>query len=204
MRSARRGARAVVAIVVVCGWASVAEAQDRSGEFSAGWKLLHAMDVVLDADQTIPLGWYADVAGDIGGPFSIVGEVAGAYKSFETRITELGVPIDVDADVDIHSFLGGIRVSAFQNPRVVPFGQVLFGAARGSITVTGSATVGGRQFNVSESESSTDLAIDFGGGVNLGVGDDLAIRLQGSFTRVGGSDDGGNAFRFGAGIVLPF
>jgi hypothetical protein len=204
MRSARPGVGALVAIMVVCGWTAVAEAQVRSGEFSAGWKLLHAMDVVLDADETIPVGWYADVAGRIAGPISIVGEVAGAYKSFSSRITELGVPVDVDADVDIHSFLGGVRISAFQNPRVVPFGQVLLGAARGSITVTGTATVGGRQFDVSESESSTDLAIDFGGGVNLAVGDNFAVRLNGSFTRIGGSDDGGNAFRFGAGVVVPF
>jgi hypothetical protein len=203
MRGGKPAVGALVVIVVVLGWASAAEAQGGSGEFSAGWKLLHVTDVVLDADETIPIGWYADVAAHISGTFSIVGEVAGAYKSFNSQITQLGVPVDVEADVDIHSFLGGVRISARQNPRVVPFGQVLFGAARGAITVTGTATVGGRQFDVSESESSTDLAIDFGGGVNLGVGDAFAIRLQGSFVRVGG-DDGGNAFRFGAGVVLPF
>jgi hypothetical protein len=191
-------------IVVVLGLTSAAEAQGGSGEFSAGWKLLHVTDVVLDADETIPIGWYADVTAHVSGAFSIVGEVAGAYKSFSSEITEFGVPIDVEADVNIHSFLGGVRISARQNPRVVPFGQVLFGAARGSITVTGTATVGGRQIDVSESESNTDLAIDFGGGVNLGIGDALAIRLQGSFVRIGGEDDGGNAFRFGAGVVLPF
>jgi hypothetical protein len=204
MRRASHWIGALVVIAVVFGWTSAAEAQGGSGELSVGWKLLHVTDVVLDADETIPLGWYADVAGHVAGPISIVGEVAGAYKSFNSQITQLGVPVEVEADVDIHSFLGGVRISAFQNPRVVPFAQVLFGAARGSITVTGTATVGGREFNVSESESSTDLAIDFGGGVNLGVGDNLAIRLNGSFTRVGGSDDGGNAFRFGAGVVVPF
>jgi hypothetical protein len=39
--------------------------------------------------------------------------------------------------------------------------------------------------------------------VNLRLSDALAVRVGAGYLRVGGND-GGNAFRFGAGVVIPF
>ena len=195
--------RAVLLGLLLIAVAVPATAQDvPRTEFSAGWKLLHAMDVFLDADETLPAGWYADIAGNVNDTIAIVGEVAGAYKSFEDSITELGVRVNVTADVKLHTFMGGIRFSQ-RNPRVVPFGQVLFGVAHGSANIEGSATVLGRRVTVSESESSNEFGFDAGGGVSINLTDRVGLRVTGSYLRVG-ADDGGNGLRFGAGIVVPF
>jgi hypothetical protein len=52
-------------VTALLAWAAVpASAQDTpSGEFSAGWKYLQAMNVFGDVDQSLPAGWYADVSG---------------------------------------------------------------------------------------------------------------------------------------------
>src|SRR5262245_56276933 len=137
-------------------------------EFSAGWKLLRAIDASIepDADETLPVGWYADIAGNVSRTIAIVGEVGGAYKNFDRSVTEFGIPVNVTADLKVHTFMGGVRFSR-RTPRVVPFGQVLFGLARGTANVKGTATVLGRIETFSESDSSNEFALDAGGGVNL-------------------------------------
>ena len=185
--------------------AAPAGAQDLPrAELSAGWRLLTVPDALEDGEsQTLTKGWYVDVAGNLNDVFAVVGEVSGAYKSFDETIVEFGAAIDVDADIDLHTFMGGIRFSARQNPRFVPFAQALFGVARSGFSVEGSATFGGQTIRLDESGSETDFAFDAGGGVNFSVSDGLGVRVGASYLRIGG-DDGGNGFRFGVGIVMPF
>jgi opacity protein-like surface antigen len=85
----------------------------------------------------------------------------------------------------------------------VPFGQILFGAARLSADVEGSATVAGRTTSVRESESSNEFALEAGGGVNIRLADRFGVRLDANYLRLGISE-GGNALRVGAGVVIPF
>jgi opacity protein-like surface antigen len=99
--------------------------------------------------------------------------------------------------------MGGVRLSARRHPRVVPFAQVLFGLARLSASVEGSATVGGQTTTIEEFESDNELAIEAGGGVNIRLTERVGARFGASYVRFGG-DDGGNAFRVAAGIVVPF
>ena len=54
-----------------------------------------------------------------------------------------------------------------------------------------------------ESESENESAIEAGGGVNIRFTERVGARLGASYVRFGG-DDGGNAVRIGAGIVVPF
>jgi len=179
-------------------------------ELSAGWRLLHATDVNEQFDETLAAGWYADVAWNVTNAIALVGDVAGAYKTFEEAITELGARVDVTAEVDVHTFLGGVRVSARQLPRVVPFGQVLFGVAHGKVDVEGSATIPSTiprlppvTIRIDESESSNEFALEAGGGVTLNLIEAVGIRIAGSYMRIG-TEDGSNAFRFGVGAVLGF
>jgi opacity protein-like surface antigen len=197
------GLRAMLCIVMMLGFSSSSGAQDApSAEFSAGWRLLNVPDAFGGDSQTLPLGWYADVAGSLNRLIAVVGEVSGNYKSFEETTTRFGVNVNVDANLNVHTFMGGLRFSARQ-PAFVPYAQVLFGIARTAAEVEGQATVAGRTFSVNESDSNTDFAFDAGGGVIIDVSDSLGVRVGASYLRVGG-DDGGNAFRFGAGVVIPF
>jgi hypothetical protein len=212
MRPSRNCVRPVIVSLFLIAIGSPAAAQGvPRGEFSAGWKLLRAMDAFLDADETIPAGWYADVAGNVNDIIAIAVEVAGAYKSFGQTVTVpfgqapvpgLPVPVNVTADVKLHTFMGGIRFGQ-RNRRVAPFGEVLFGVAHGSAGIEGSATVLGRTISVRESESSNEFAFDVGAGINIKFTDRIGMRVTGSYLRVG-AGDGGNGLRLGAGIVVPF
>jgi opacity protein-like surface antigen len=170
--------------------AAPAAAQGPSTELSAGYQFTRTPDLNL------PLGWYVDVSGNLAPMFAIVGEVSGAYKS-ET----IGVGTSsVDATVRLHTFMGGIRVAARANPRVVPFGQVLFGAAR----VSGAMTASGPAVSVvTASDSDTEFALQFGGGVNLMTSGHFGVRLGADYRRIFISDGGENEFRVVAGVVIP-
>ena len=174
-----------------------ARAQNGAGEFSAGWQVLHF------EEETFSRGWYADVLGNLTDSLGVVGQVSGHYRTIdETRLAG-GVPVDVSADLRIHSFMGGVRFSARQNPQIVPFGQALFGLVHGSASIEGSATVGGRTFTVDESQSDSEAAFELGGGVNVRMTDILALRFAASYFRVI-EDDASNSVRFAVGVVFPF
>ena len=200
----RRRAMLVIGVLALTG--GTAMAQDRP-EVSAGWRLLHLsgsdVDDISEATEddgvNLPKGWYFDVAVPITPMFSIVGDIGGNYKSESVSFTEQGITFSGTAKVSLHTFLGGIRLRATENPRVSPFAQLLFGAARGSASV--EATVSGVPL-IDFDESGTEAAMSLGAGVNLNAGS-LGVRLQAEWLKIL-ADDSGNAFRFGAGVVIPF
>jgi Outer membrane protein beta-barrel domain len=176
-----------------------------TGEFSAGWRLLTLPDVPNSGSQTFPLGWYVDVAGNLTRTFAVVGEVGGNYKDIEENSTQVGTTFNVDVNFDVHTFMGGVRFNARQNPAFTPYVQALFGLAHGTGHVKAQMTTpAGSTFTViDQSVSDSNFAFDADGGVNVRVSDALAVRVGAGYLRVGGGD-GGNAFRFGAGVVIPF
>jgi len=200
-----RHVRIVLSTVAMLGFAISANAQNApNGELSAGWRLLTLPDAFGQESETMPLGWYADVAGNLNRVFGVVGEVGGNYKSFNQSSTEFGTDVRLAVDVNVHTFLGGVRVNARQVPAFTPYVQALFGLARAAGNVKGQVTVGGRTIeSIDQSESDSDFAFDAGGGVNINLTDGFAVRVGASYLRIGGSD-GGNAFRFGVGGVIPF
>lgn len=199
----RRGAALVLGVLVLTS--GTALAQDRP-EFSAGWRLLHLSGT--DADDfsgatgedgvNLPKGWYIDVAVPMTPMFSIVGDIGGNYKSESVSFSEQGFTLSGTAKVSLHTFLAGVRLRANDDPRVSPFAQILFGAARGSASV--EATVGDTPIDIDE--SGTEAAISLGAGVNLNAGS-IGVRLQAEWLKIL-ADDSGNPFRFGAGVVIPF
>jgi opacity protein-like surface antigen len=174
-----------------------AVAQNGAGELSAGWRVLNI------EEQTFLAGWYADVVGNITRTFGVVAEVGGHYKSFDETRSVGGIQVAVSADARVHTFMGGVRFSVPQNPRITPFVQALVGLAHGAVDAEGSTTVAGQTFTFDESASTSDAAIDLGGGVNIGLTDSMRLRLAGSYFRVF-EEDAGNGVRFAAGIVFPF
>lgn len=171
--------------------AAPAAAQTATTELSAGYQFTRTPDVNL------PLGWYVDVAGNVAPMFAVVGEVSGAYKSETIAVGTSSV----DAKVRLHTFMGGVRVAARANPKVVPFGQVLIGAAR----LSGSLTASGPAVSVlAATDADTELALQIGGGVNLMTSGNFGVRLGADYRRIFISDGGENELRLVAGVVIPF
>lgn len=182
--------------------AGAASAQDPRPDVSGGYRYLHIGGSDDEDGTSVPKGWYLDVAYPITPMLSIVGDVGGHYKSESETFDEQGVTITGTAKASVHTFLAGVRLSGRDNPRVTPFGQVLFGVARASASVEASANVGGVPFEVDFDESSSEAALSIGGGANIAAGS-FVVRLQAEWLKIL-ADDSGNAFRFGAGLVIPF
>ena len=203
MRTSRY-VRVLLYTFAMLGFAVSASAQNApSAEFSAGWRLLTLPDAFGGDSQTMPLGWYADVAGNLNRVFGVVGEVGGNYKNFNELNSQFGANVSLDANVNMHTFLAGVRVNARQVPAFTPYVQALFGLARAAGSIKGQVTIAGRTTSIDQSQSNSDFAFDAGGGVNFNISDAFAVRVGASYLRVGGSD-GGNGFRFGVGAVVPF
>ncbi len=128
-------------------------------------------------------GWLVSLAGNFNQWVGIAGEVGGNYKSFELLGTDV-------LNLSVHSFLGGPRFSARPTPHVTPFGQVLLGPVRVSMNLLG------------EKDSTTEFAIQPGGGVDFWLNRNVGIRVGGDYRRIFYDEEGGDEFRFHIGFLL--
>ena len=157
-----------------------AMAQDApKAEVSVGYNYLHSNG------DSMPKGWYADVAGNVTPAFAVVGQVTGNYESDDT----LGV------DSKLHTFMGGVRVNARATGGVTPFAHVLVGVAHSSL----STDLGG----VTGSLSTNDGALQLGGGVKL-MPKNVGVQVGADYLRLFTDVEGTNVFRFAAGVVFGF
>ena len=140
-------------------------------------------------------GFGVSVAGNFSKSFGIVGDFSYNRKS----IADI---VGFDANANITLFLFGPRFTA-RGDKVDGFVHALIGGARERISVD----VPGENVNV----SNTDLALGFGGGVDVKAGDMFAIRLfqldyipiraEDPFT---GDKQWSHNFRFQVGAVVRF
>ena len=147
-------------------------------EFSAGYNFLQLTGEDGEDGTSMPVGWYGEVSGNVTPMLAIVGQVTGNYKTLEED--------GFEADFDIHTFAGGLRVLA-RGAQADPFAHVLFGGVRSSFSFEG------------DSESDTSSMMQLGGGVNLFTQAPVGLRLGADWIHAFG-DNGGNAFRFAVGI----
>ena len=106
-------------------------------ELSGGYQYL-----TLSAEgesESLPAGWYADVAANLTPMLGVVFQVGGNYKTLGESVVVGGISASAEADVRVHEFLGGVRLNLRSNPAIVPFAQVLAGAIHGSADVSASA-----------------------------------------------------------------
>jgi hypothetical protein len=87
---------------------------------------------------------------------------------------------DFEGSANAIGIMGGVRLTASQMGRVAPFGQVLVGIIRDS--VSGDLCDFLEDFD--ESCSSTDGAMSFGGGIDVGLNDRWNFRAQIDFIKV--------------------
>jgi len=214
MKHVMRQLRVLVWGLVLVSFPIPAAAQNAPRvEVSAGWRLLIPMEeLIREFDGSFPLGWYGDVAVTLTDTISVVGDVAGSYRTFDESFAQPLATTEIEADVRLYTFMGGVRFSNRSNARIVPFGQVLVGVIPGSIKGTATTTAFGRStvVNLSE-ETAGKFAFDIGAGVTLNVIDTAGIRISGSYLRPTerpfrprAVNGGAGGVRFGVGIVLPF
>ena len=168
-------------------------------ELSGGYQFLNFS---LDGEnESMPVGWYFDVAGNLTPMLGVVFQVGGNYKTFDESVTIGGGTLTATADLAVHAFLGGARVSARGNPALVPYGQFLVGAINSSLELTASTTIPGLPA-LSQEESATNFALEVGGGVNFGFTENVGIRFGADYLRVFAEEEGIDVFRFIVGVVL--
>lgn len=179
----------VLAIAAIASSMTLAEAQTPKVEVSGGYQYTRVPDLNLG------VGWFGDVAANLGDLFGVVGEVSGARTTMTEQVNSRQ---SVDVNLTLLTYMGGVRVASHINTKVVPFVQVLAGGAR----ISGEAAVPTTAFNVSLSESHP--ALQWGGGVLLMVSRTVGIRVGADYRAV--FFDGGreNEFRVGSGVVLAF
>ena len=178
--------------VVVCAvllLSLVAFGQERGeapkAEIFGGYQYFHANSGVSGLSGFNLNGWNASASGFFSRNLGVTADFSGSY----------GTPsvLGVGVKTNFYTFLFGPTVRVPNSSRLTPFAHVLFGGGR----ISGSA------FGVSV--SSTDFTWAAGGGVDVNLSRNFAIRLgQADFlqTRVAGSSQ--NNFRYSTGIVLKF
>jgi opacity protein-like surface antigen len=178
--------------VVVCAVLSlslVAFGQERGeapkAEIFGGYQYFHANSGVSGLSGFNLNGWNASASGFFSRNLGVTADFSGSY----------GTPsvLAVGVKTNFYTFLFGPTVRVPNSSRLTPFAHVLFGGGR----ISGSA------FGLSA--SSTDFTWAAGGGVDVNLSRNFAIRLgQADFlqTRVSGSSQ--NNFRYSTGIVLKF
>lgn len=158
-------------------------------------------------------GWEGQGTYNFRPHFGITADVSGNYRTLVSIAPLPGVSASVNQTV--YNFLLGPTVTA-NFGRSAVFGHALFGAARSSVSAGFSVPIiGGVSTGLN---SATAFAMAFGGGVDIGITDHIAIRaaqvdyIRTQFsttdaltTGLSSSTGGGqNSFRYAGGIVFRF
>jgi len=176
-----RARSAVLLLVALFLSSRVAHAQDAPRyEVAGGYAFMHDQD----SSYNFRRGWVVSFAAAATDWLGLVGEAGGSFKT-------LSIPGD-PPKFKVYTFMGGPRFTPCRDRRIAPFAQVLFGRARASTTV------------LDVSDTVTDFAYQPGGGVDLSLSRNVAIRVEGDYRiiRVDGSNS--KESRFVAAAVFGF
>jgi outer membrane protein with beta-barrel domain len=184
--------------------AQPAAAQGASkGDVAVGYQF---MNLSASGDsQSMPAGWFVDVSGNLNRSVAAVAQFGGNYKSLSESVVAGGVTANANADVRVHQFMGGVRVSAHPSPTVAPFVHILAGAAYGSVSYSGTGSIAGQTIvAMSGTDSGTNFALQTGGGTNIWMTPTIGLRMGVDYVRIFETDGGANVFRFAAGVGFKF
>lgn len=186
----------IVVISSLCSIAAAApaDAQTPGLNVSGGYQFTNAQRQNLN-------GWYADISVPFTKLLSVVGDASGSYFSESASTPGFSASVSLK----LHTAMGGVRVARTFKSILVPFGQALAGAA----ATTASAQISGGLFEdffgepIDVSGTSTNFAIQLGGGVDIMVHPKVGVRIGAGYVRIFANSTGLNAFRIGVGAVLP-
>jgi opacity protein-like surface antigen len=194
--------RSAALCVVVLGAGGRAFAQNTpSVEVSGGYQLLHPHE---DDAEALDQGWYAEAAFNANRVVGLVGQAALNSESREAGFSNEGVVVNAKGTARLVTFLAGVRLSDRRSARAVWFGHGLVGTVRTSADATVTGTDHGIPIDETRvTVKTSDLGLQFGGGVNFRIAARMGLRLGIDLLRVFRDDDSGTAFRVTAGVVLP-
>lgn len=185
------------AVVVLAGLPHSARSQDApKAELFGGYSYLRVQpDDGIDGIGAS--GFTASLAGNLTRSIGLVAEFSRHSKSDSINLSDLlnqpGLGT-FKARVRATTFLFGPRFT-LRTGNLEPFAHALFGSANGRVEASG--------VGLSERESGTAFTFALGGGLDLKVHDNFAIRLgQVDYLRTKASDLGLNSVRYSAGIVI--
>ena len=138
-----------------------------------------------EIDEDLPLGWYADIAGNLTSSLGLVGEIGGSYKTIDSGLGD----DTLDVKLSIHTAMGGLRLT-HRGDSANFYLQVLAGAAKAKVTF------------MDESDSVTDFALQPGVGLEFGTGGSVGLRIGADYRRVFSEGQGVNQWRATAGVVI--
>ena len=182
------------AIIVCLFFLASAHAQDTPRvEIGGHYSYLRA-NVVADGPAFNLNGGGGSLAVNVTNWFGLAGEIGATHQS--------SVP-GTEQSLTVTTFLFGPRISYRRSQLVTPFAHVLFGAAHGSGSLFSESLGGDTPLG-----TSTGFALATGGGMDLNMSGNFAIRLfQADYLHTqlaNGGNDRQNSFRLSAGIVLRF
>ncbi|HET7697312.1 MAG TPA: outer membrane beta-barrel protein [Vicinamibacterales bacterium] len=149
---------AIAGFLVITGIAAPSAAAAQGVDFAAGYSFLRDNELANSGEVSgnLAKGIFASLGVGVGPWLSLVGEVASNRRTFD----ELGTEIELKVD-----FYGaGVRVRG-RSGAARPYGQVLFGAARGRLSGFGL------------SESGSEFAWQPGAGVDAYFSRSVGLRF---------------------------
>lgn len=170
-------------------------------EVAAGYTFLRDYENVEPGTSgtNLPTGWFTSGAYNVNHWMGLVGEATGSYKNGAFERFEDG--LNVSADLRAYTVMGGPRFF-YKRGRMSPFAQVLAGTAHHRIT--GKAIMEG--LNIGSTETTTDFALQPGGGLTVYLTESVGVRLAGDYRAVFFNDEGEtyrqNQFRFLSGLTF--
>ena len=156
----------------------------------AGWSLLRT-----SGGANLPAGWGISLSTTINPWFSVVGEASGNYTADAASVGYYDRYLGYSYKE--HTFLGGPKfVGRLAKGRVNPFGQFLLGLEIDNIGVDAFDRL------VDEKGKNYYFDIQPGGGLDIGLSDSIALRMQ--IDRRTAFVDGGTAssWRFMPALVV--
>ena len=148
--------------------------------------------------------WWISPAYHITERVALVGEVSGRFFNLKTSVTPTDSsllplspelpPVAVDVSTSTYAFGGGVRVAGRRGRRVTPFVQAIVSYAR----IDGSASF----LFFREPFAYPGLLIEPSGGVDLRVGERVAVRILAGYGAEWAEGELTHAVRVGAGVVF--
>jgi len=128
-------------------------------ELGVGYQYMHDSKSDLDFAK----GWVLSAGADVSSWFALVGEIGGSAKTLASAGS-------TDVDAGVYTFLGGPKITTSAKAPVAPFVQLLFGAARGTLSVGSSSA--------NLSVSGTHFAVQPGAGIDFNPSPGFGIRVE--------------------------
>jgi opacity protein-like surface antigen len=168
----RRALCTVGVCLLVSSVAPCASAQERGAlpvplaEAAAGYAFMRD----TTTEENFPAGWYFSAAANLTRWFGLTGEISGAHK----KLTDFA-PFAVKAN--LYTFMGGPRFF-IQRGRIVPFAQVLAGAAQFRWNAAEPAGI------PDASGTDTKFAFQPGGGMTVLLTENVSVRGAVDYRRI--------------------